>query len=85
MRIKIIEDHPGEVLGLTGEEIVAKLYAGMSHASELLLKGKAERGGEIDALETLRESLHKGFAARLAEIRAEISASHAVEEPDQDV
>lgn len=79
MQIKIIEDSPGELDTLSAREIVAKLYTGMSKASEILLKGKAERGGEIDALETLREDLHKGFAARLDKIQAEIAESLATE------
>jgi len=70
VQIQIVEDTPGEIQALTAQEIVAKLYIGMTRASEQLLKGHAERGGEIDALETLRVDLHKGFEARLEAIRA---------------
>lgn len=73
MQIKIVEDVPGELDSMSVEDIAAKLYTGMTRASEQVLKGRSERGGEIDALETLRESLHAGFAARLDAIKAELS------------
>ena len=72
MKITVSEDRPGEFDGLSLDDIGAKLYSGFSQASERVLKSKAEAGGEIDALEELRDMLHKGFAARLAAIKDEI-------------
>lgn len=72
MKVTVSEDRPGEFDDLSLDDIGAKLYAGFSQAAERVLKGKAEAGGEIDALEELRDMLHKGFAARLAAIKDEI-------------
>jgi hypothetical protein len=72
MKITVSEDKAGELDGLTLDEVAGKLYSGFVKAAEQLLKGKAEAGGEIDALEELRDALEKGFTARLAAIKNEI-------------
>mgnify|MGYP003403513834 FL=1 len=84
MRIAIREDFDGEVEGLSLEDLTAKLYAGFVRAADAMLDRKADMlakaGGEVNALDELRETLHAGLQARLDGIRDEIAKGEHYEQ-----